>query len=96
MQIVIVDLKRSHYGATADEVCEAFNVDRGVPSSLLGMAVHPEHRPTVEEYLGVVGWKLENTEGEAHARWQSVAEHLHIVLKASAIKHRENVKKAAA
>jgi hypothetical protein len=95
MQLVTVDLKRSHYGATAEEVCRAFNVGRGT-STLLGMAVDPQHRQTVEHYLDVVGWKLENTEGEPYARWRAVDEHLRLVLKGSLAKYRENVQRAAA
>lgn len=94
MQVVHIDLKRSHYGATAEEVCKAFNVGNG-ESKLLGMAVAPDHRPTVEEYRAVVGWKLENTEGEPLAKWRAVAHHLDIVLEASRLMHDHKVKTAA-
>jgi hypothetical protein len=86
MQIVNVDLKRSHYGATAEDVCRAFNVGRGT-SHVLQMAVDPEHRRTVEEYADIVHWKIANTEGEPLAKWRAVAEHLRIVLTASQSMH---------
>jgi hypothetical protein len=94
MQMVKVDLKRSHYGATVEEVSEAFNVGNGT-SALLGMAVDPEHRATVEAYREAVDWKLANTEGEQLAKWSTVANHLDIVLSASRLMHDHKVKTAA-
>lgn len=94
MQIINVDLKRSHYGATVEEVRKAFNVGKGV-STLLGMAVDPEHRPTVEGYQDIVGWKLKHTEGEALEKWRTVASHLHVVLAGSQKAHDQRVKTAA-
>ena len=86
MHIVDVDIKRSHYGATVEEVSETFNVGNGT-STLLAMAIDPEHRPKVEAYREVVDWKLANTEGEPLAKWRAVANHLDIVLSASRRTH---------
>lgn len=94
MQIVDVPLKRSHYGATVEQVHKAFNVGRGI-SSLLGMAVDPDHRPKVQEYRDIVGWKLEHTEGEALAKWREVARHLDVVLAGSQMMHERNLKARA-
>ena len=93
MQIVDVPLKRSHYGATVEEVHEAFNEGRGT-STLIGMAVDPVHRPKVQEYRDIVRWKLEHTEGEALAKWREVARHLDVVLAGSQMMHERNLKAA--
>jgi|GEM_PF-5723462 len=95
MRIVHVDLKRSHYGATVGEVLKAFNVGKGT-STLLGMVVDPDHRPTVEEYRAVVDWKLQNTEGEPLAKWRQVAHHLDIVLSATQQMHDCKARKTVA
>lgn len=86
MDVINVNLKRSHYGATADEVIKAFNVGTG-KSTLLHMAMSAEHRPTVEEYRSIVQWKIENTEGEALAKWRSIGHHIGVVLAATSLAH---------
>jgi hypothetical protein len=86
MRIVSLNLKRNHYGTTAEDACQALNVGNGL-STALEMAVDPAHRPQVEEYRHIVGWKLGNTDGDALAKWRAVAAHLDVVLAASQPRH---------